>query len=109
MKTLFRRGLTITLQSEQAFRDEGRNLNELIELTIHLNHLIRRRINPRTMSQAFPEHSYYEPMQLGFTCLTQEERKHRLQNQLPVLWPSRAHEVHMPCTTPHILSVGEFL
>lgn len=82
LKTLFRRGLNTNLQSELACRDEGKKLNELIELTIRLDHLIRSRRNPRTQLHVSSDTPPDEPMQLGFTRLTHEERMHRLQNHL---------------------------
>ncbi len=43
LKLLFRRGLNAELQSELACRDEGRTLSQFIELTIHIDNLIRSR------------------------------------------------------------------
>ena len=37
LKVIFRRGLTHELQSELACRDEGRNLDEFINLTIQID------------------------------------------------------------------------
>ncbi|KAL0148450.1 hypothetical protein M9458_056260 [Cirrhinus mrigala] len=43
LKLLFRRGLNTDLQTELACRDEGRGLEEFIELAIHIDNLIRSR------------------------------------------------------------------
>ncbi len=43
LKLLFRKGLSLELQSEMACRDEGRTLNEFIELSIQIDNLIRSR------------------------------------------------------------------
>ncbi len=43
LKLLFRKGLSLELQSELACRDEGRTLNEFIELSIQIDNLIRSR------------------------------------------------------------------
>uniref|UniRef100_A0A4W5NCV1 Retrotransposon gag domain-containing protein n=1 Tax=Hucho hucho TaxID=62062 RepID=A0A4W5NCV1_9TELE len=43
LKLLFRKGLSLELQSELACRDEGRSLNQFIELTIQIDNLIRSR------------------------------------------------------------------
>ncbi len=83
LKLLFRRGLNLELQSELACRDEGRNLNEFIDLAIQVDNLIRARRSTRATPRYVPETmTAAEPMQLGFTHLTPEERERRMQNQL---------------------------
>ncbi len=83
LKLLFRRGLNLDLQLELACRDEGRSLSEFIELVIQIDNLIRSRrstrISPHYM---FETTTTAEPMQLGFTHITAEERECRMQNQL---------------------------
>ncbi|KAL0154660.1 hypothetical protein M9458_048923, partial [Cirrhinus mrigala] len=83
LKLLFRRGLNHELQSELACRDEGRSLNDFIELTIQVDNLIRTRRSPRSMTPSFTEtHNSPEPMQIGNTHLTPEERERRMQDHL---------------------------
>ncbi len=83
LKLLFRRGLNLELQSELACRDEGRNLNEFIDLAIQVDNLIRSHRSTRATPRYVPETmTAAEPMQLGFTHLTPEERERRMQNQL---------------------------
>ncbi|CAM4278800.1 unnamed protein product [Leuciscus chuanchicus] len=83
LKTLFRKGLSVELQSELACRDEGRNLNEYIDLTIQVDNLIRSRCQVRTLLRYTHETTTaHEPMQLGYTHLHPEERERRQQNCL---------------------------
>ena len=82
-KTLFRKGLTVELQSELACRDEGRSLNEYINLTIQVDNLMHSRRRVRTpLYTAHESTTMHEPMQLGFTHLSPEERERRQQNRL---------------------------
>ncbi len=83
LKLLFRKGLNTELQSELACRDEGRTLSQFIELTIHIDNLIRSRRTTRSAPRSPPRsQEATEPMQLGFTPLTPQERERRMQNQL---------------------------
>uniref|UniRef100_A0A4W5LSR2 CCHC-type domain-containing protein n=1 Tax=Hucho hucho TaxID=62062 RepID=A0A4W5LSR2_9TELE len=85
LKLLFRKGLSLELQSELACRDEGRSLNQFIELTIQIDNLIRSRRPLRTVptSTQYPVTlSQTEPMQLGYTHLTPEERERRIRQHL---------------------------
>lgn len=71
LKLLFRKGLNLELQAELVCHDEGRSLNEFVELTIQIDNLICSHRPARTMfadTQAPPT----EPMQLGYTHLTPE-------------------------------------
>jgi hypothetical protein len=79
LKTLFRKGLTVELQSELACRDEGKNLNEYIALAIQVDNLMRSRRATRAPVHYLPEAAAaHEPMQIGFTHLTPEERERRM-------------------------------
>ncbi len=79
LKLLFRRGLNTELQSELACRDEGRTLSQFIELTIHIDNLIRSRRTVRSAPRSPPRsQNAVEPMQLGFTPLTPQERERRM-------------------------------
>ncbi len=86
LKLLFRKGLKAELQSELACRDEGSTLSQFIELTIHLDNLIRSRRPVRSVPRSpSKSHEAVEPMQLGFTPLTPltpQERERRMQYQL---------------------------
>ncbi|KAL0168430.1 hypothetical protein M9458_036652 [Cirrhinus mrigala] len=86
LKLLFRRGLNADLQAELACRDEGRSLKELIKLTIRIDNLIRSRRPIRTNNPSFPAASFSalhsEPMQIGITRLTPEERERRMRLRL---------------------------
>jgi len=62
-----------------ACRDEGRFLNEFMELTIQIDNLMhsRRPVLPAFTSTPLTSNSP-EPMQLGYTHLTPEERERRI-------------------------------
>lgn len=80
LKWLFRKGLNMDLQSELACRDEGRNLDQFIDLAIRIDNLIRSRLqtrDPSTLSAVLPATtSDSEPMQIGLARLSPEEREH---------------------------------
>ncbi|KAL0192337.1 hypothetical protein M9458_010633, partial [Cirrhinus mrigala] len=85
LKLLFRKGLNAELQSELACRDEGRSLAQFIDLAIRVDNLLRSR-RPRlaftpsvSVSAPQPEN---EPMQLGVTRISLEERERRIQANL---------------------------
>ncbi len=46
LKLLFRKGLSMELQSELACRDEGRSLDQFIDLAIQIDNLVRSRRQP---------------------------------------------------------------
>ncbi len=87
LKLLFRKGLTTELQSELACRDEGRTLEQFIELTIRIDNLMRSR-RPLRRSATLPSAvtgrttPEPEPMQVGVTHLTSEERERRRRENL---------------------------
>ncbi len=77
LKLLFRKGLSAGFQSELACRDEGKSLDQFIDLAIHIDNLVRSQRQPCFFSASagmtsLPEP---EPMQLGFTHLSVEERE----------------------------------
>ncbi len=91
------RGLNLELQSELACRDKGRSLSEIIELAIQIDNLICSRCSARTLPRYMPETTTTaEPMQLGFTHITAEEREHHMQNQL-CLYCGQAGHVKISC------------
>ncbi len=87
LKLLFRKGLTTELQSELACRDEGRTLEQFIELAICIDNLMRSR-RPLRRSATLPSAvtgrttPEPEPMQVGVTHLTSEERERRRRKNL---------------------------
>ncbi|KAG1927373.1 retrotransposable element [Pimephales promelas] len=84
LKLLYRKGLSTELQGELACRDEGKSLHQLINLSIRLDNLIRARRVPqghRGNPAPFAVQES-EPMQIGYTHLTQEERERRVRNRL---------------------------
>ncbi|KAG1956839.1 retrotransposable element [Pimephales promelas] len=84
LKLLYRKGLNTDLQGELACRDEGKSLHQLIDLSIRLDNLMRARRVPQT--HGFDVQSAVglenEPMQIGYTRLTSEERERRRRNHL---------------------------
>lgn len=81
LKALFRRGLSHEMQSELACRDEGRDLDQFIEITIQIDNLIRSRrsntrSNPRVPVSAVTDEP--KPMQVNSYHLSAEERDRRL-------------------------------
>ncbi|KAI2655839.1 Transposon Tf2-6 polyprotein [Labeo rohita] len=91
LKAIYRKGLSHDLQSELACRDEGKTLEQFMELTIQIDNLMRSRRGGRQTQPArpAPSASNYsatssspEPMQIGRTHLTEEERERRLRDNL---------------------------
>ncbi|XP_073802265.1 glycerol kinase isoform X9 [Danio rerio] len=87
LKTLYRKGLNPELQTELACRDEGKTLDQFIELSILLDNLIRARkplhsLSPLSLRPRLPANNALEPMQIGHTPLTSEERERRFQFNL---------------------------
>ncbi len=85
LKLHFRKGLSAELQSELACRDEGKTLDQFIDLAIRIDNLLRSRRQPRFSSApvgvtAPPPDS--EPMQIGFTHLSEEERERCMRGNL---------------------------
>ncbi len=72
-------------------------MSEFIELAIQIDNLIRSRRPARTTPRYMPETTTTaEPMQLGFTHITSEERERRMQNQL-CLYCGQAGHVKISC------------
>ncbi len=85
LKLHFRKGLSAELQSELACRDEGKTLDQFIDLAIRIDNLLRSRCQPRFSSApvgntAPPPDP--EPMHIGFTHLSEEERERRMRRNL---------------------------
>ncbi len=73
------------LQSELACRDEGKSLEQFIELSIKIDNLLRSRRTNRLPT--FPivtsaANLDIEPMQIGVTRISEEERERRIRQSL---------------------------
>ncbi|KAL0159656.1 hypothetical protein M9458_043381, partial [Cirrhinus mrigala] len=101
LKLLYRKGLTTELQSELACCDEDKTLDEFIDLSIRIDNLVRSRRPPRQSpmsgqsATAVPDS---EPMQIGFTHLTMEERERRIQQHL-CLYCGQPGHLRVSCPT----------
>ncbi|KAL0198667.1 hypothetical protein M9458_007207, partial [Cirrhinus mrigala] len=84
LKAMFRRGLRMDLQAELMCRDEEKDLEEFMEMGIRMDNLLRSRRGRRFTANLFPQPSpaTEEPMQVGYTRLTDEERDRRMKNRL---------------------------
>ncbi|KAL0192230.1 hypothetical protein M9458_010526, partial [Cirrhinus mrigala] len=98
LKLMYRRGLNEELQAELACRDEGKSLEEFMELAIRLDNLIRSRRGKRSAKFPLPspEHQEQKAMQVGRTHLTQDERERRLRNHL-CLYCSQPGHLRVDC------------
>ncbi len=99
LRLLYRKGLNEELQSELACRDEGRTLEQFMELTIRIDNLMRsRRVHrsalPIPTNQGTPEP---EPMQVGVTRLSAEERERRIRQYL-CLYCGESGHLRAACT-----------
>ncbi len=99
LRLLYRNGLNEELQSELACRDEGRTLEQFMELTIRIDNLMRsRRVHrsalPIPTNQGTPEP---EPMQVGVTRLSAEERERRIRQHL-CLYCGESGHLRAACT-----------
>ncbi len=111
LKLMFRKGLSLELQSELACRDEGRTLNEFIELSIQIDNLIRSRRPVRALANDTPDFaSHSEPMQLGYTHLTPEERddSYNIISGCTVERPANSNIMPRSSSQPEF-KIGEFL
>ncbi len=85
LKLLFRKGLNPTLQSELACREEVKILEQFLNLAIRLDNLLRSwrphrpPLAPAVTATAPPG---TEPMQIGFTHRSKEERERRIREDL---------------------------
>ncbi len=99
LKLLYRKGLTSELQSKLPCHDEGKTLDQFIDLSICIDNLIRSRRAPCYI----PVHSsavavYPEPVQVGFAHLTSEERERCVHNHL-CLYCSQPGHLRASCPT----------
>ncbi|KAI2654876.1 Transposon Tf2-6 polyprotein [Labeo rohita] len=112
LKVMYRRGLRDDLQAELACRDEGKSLEQFMELAIQIDNLIRSRHGhrPYTPQPATSRTADPEPMQIGYTHLTQEERDRRLRSHL-CLYCGQPNHIRANCPvrppqTPSRVSVN---
>ncbi len=96
LKLLYRKGLSAELQSELACRDEGRTLDEFINITIRLDNLLRSRRSPLTSGSTTV--SEPEPMHIGITRLSSEEKERRFRNHL-CLYRGQSGHLRVSCPT----------
>ncbi|KAI2645046.1 Transposon Tf2-9 polyprotein [Labeo rohita] len=102
LKLHYRKGLNPDLQVELACRDEGLSLNQYIDLSIRIDNVMRARRPARPFTAPLPYQppaaSAPEPMQLGTTKLTTEERERRIRNHL-CLYCGVAGHIQATCPT----------
>ncbi|KAL0157200.1 hypothetical protein M9458_048446, partial [Cirrhinus mrigala] len=102
LKLHYRKGLHPDLQMELACRDEDLTLDQYIELSIRVDNLMRSRKPVRPFQPVFRStltgEPAPEPMQLGATKLTQEERERRLRGNL-CLYCGLAGHIRANCPT----------
>ncbi len=99
LKLLYRKGLSAELQSELACRDEGRTLEEFINITIRLDNLLRSRRSSRSPLASAPATiTEPEPMHVGVTRLSLEERERRIKHHL-CLYCGQSGHLRASCPT----------
>ncbi|KAL0180319.1 hypothetical protein M9458_025761, partial [Cirrhinus mrigala] len=102
LKLHYRKGLNADLQVELACRDEGLSLNQYIDLSIRIDNVMRTRRPTRPFTVPLPSPqpatSGPEPMQLGTTRLSVEERERRIRNRL-CLYCGEAGHIRATCPT----------
>ncbi|KAI2665817.1 Transposon Tf2-9 polyprotein [Labeo rohita] len=102
LKLHYRRGLHPDLQVELACHDEDLTLEQYIDLSIRVDNVMRaRRSNRSSVPLPLPPLSSEtgpEPMQLGSTKLTLEERERRLRSNL-CLYCGQAGHIRANCPT----------
>ncbi|KAI2652199.1 Transposon Tf2-9 polyprotein [Labeo rohita] len=93
---------SITAKVELACRDEGLSLNQYIDLSIRIDNVMRARKPYRSIAAPFQPQAAAaappEPMQVGATKLTTEERERRLRNNL-CLYCGQAGHIRSTCPT----------
>ncbi|KAI2654269.1 Transposon Tf2-6 polyprotein [Labeo rohita] len=102
LKLHYRKGLNPELQVELACRDKDLFLNQYINLSIRVDNVMRARRSSRPVSAmqlpVAPHEAPAEPMQLGTTKLTLEERERRLRGNL-CLYCGQPGHIRATCPT----------
>ncbi|KAI2663508.1 Transposon Tf2-9 polyprotein [Labeo rohita] len=102
LKLHYRQGLRPDLQVELACRDEDLSLNQYIDLSIRVDSVMRARKTSRPFTPvSLPAPNTQEPpepMQLGATKLSTEERERRLRGNL-CLYCGLAGHIRANCPT----------
>ncbi|KAI2660671.1 Transposon Tf2-6 polyprotein [Labeo rohita] len=92
LKLHYRKGLNPDLQVELACRDEGLPLEQFIDLSIRVDNIMRAR-HATSVVDTTPE-----PMQIGTTKLSSEERERRLRSNL-CLYCGQPGHIRANCPT----------
>ncbi|KAI2661141.1 Transposon Tf2-6 polyprotein [Labeo rohita] len=102
LKLHYRKGLHPDLQVELACRDEGLTLDQYIDLSIRVDNVMRARKSCRSSASApqvaLGTEAAPEPMQIGATKISMEERERRLQGNL-CLYCGQAGHIRANCPT----------
>ncbi|KAL0156949.1 hypothetical protein M9458_048195 [Cirrhinus mrigala] len=102
LKLHYRKGLNADLQVELACRDEGLPLEQYIDLSIRVDNIMRSRKPNRQFVTLPPPMSVadaaHEPMQIGATKLSIEERERRLRGNL-CLYCGQPGHIRATCPT----------
>lgn len=101
LKLLFYQGLNMDVQSELVCHDEWMTMDQFIELAICVDNLISSQRPTRFTSplcQTNPSTDAAEPMQIGRTHLSAEERERRIRNRL-CLYCGQAGHLRAECPT----------
>ncbi|KAL0162325.1 hypothetical protein M9458_041721, partial [Cirrhinus mrigala] len=110
LKLHYRKGLNPDLQLELACRDEDLTLHQYIDLSIRVDNVMRARrtsrLTPSSPLSAAPLEAPAEPMQLGATKLSLEERERRLRSHL-CLYCGQAGHIRANC--PDSGAAGNFI
>ncbi len=81
LKVHFRKGLNHDLQTELACRDEGKTLDQFIDITIQIDNLLRSQ-RPSTRAPSMTVSDSHEPMQVDTYHISSEERDRRINHRL---------------------------
>ncbi|KAI2665369.1 Transposon Tf2-9 polyprotein [Labeo rohita] len=102
LKLHYRKGLNPDLQVELACRDEGLPLEQFIDLSIRVDNIMRARKPSRLLTPTPHASSVVdttpEPMQIGKTKLSSEERERRLRSNL-CLYCGQPGHIRANCPT----------
>ncbi len=99
LKLLYRKGLSAELQSELACRDEGRTLEEFINITIRLDNLLRSRRSSRSpLASAQLPSLNPNPCTSASPRLSLEERERRIKHHL-CLYCGQSGHLRASCPT----------